>query len=131
MPPYLILAANVVVTVILVTVGATLFLSRRSNRTPAALALLPLVDAALLVAFVFGEDSYRDDGTSRWDAYRSPGGALGPMFVVCVALLIGCAALLAYAGQRGRRRLFASTACLFGTTAFFLVAGTIIGFSAN
>jgi hypothetical protein len=30
-----------------------------------------LLDAVLLAAFVFGEDSYRDNGTSRWDAYRS------------------------------------------------------------
>ena len=48
----------------------------------------------MLTAYVFGEDSYRGNGISRWDAYRSPGGALGPMFVLSVALLAGCAALL-------------------------------------
>jgi hypothetical protein len=129
-PPFLVLVANVLVTLILVTVGATAFLSPRLSRTSASLAVLPLVDAALLVGFVFGEDSYRDNGISRWDAYRS-GGALGPMFVVSLALLIACAALLVYAGRRGRRQLFASTACLSGITALFLVTATVIGFSAN
>jgi hypothetical protein len=94
--------ANLLVALILGTVGVIGFLSRRPNRTSAGLALLPLIDAAVLVGFVFGEDSYRDNGISRWDAYR-----------------------------RGRRQLLASTACLAGTTALLLVTATIIGFSAN
>ena len=62
------------------------------------LALLPLLAAALLAAYVFGEDSYRDNGTSRWDAYRSPGGALGPMFVLSLGLMTLSAALLTFQG---------------------------------
>ena len=41
-----------------------------------ALAALPLVNAVLVTVYVFGEDSYRGN-ISRWDTYRSPGGALG------------------------------------------------------
>ena len=67
-----------------------------------ALAALPLLIALLLILYVFGEDSYRGNGISRWDAYHSPGGALGPMFVLSIALLCACAGLLLYAGLRGR-----------------------------
>ena len=41
------------------------FLSRRS----VALAALPLLSAVLLTMYVFGEDSYRRNGISRWEAY--------------------------------------------------------------
>jgi hypothetical protein len=130
-PPFLVLLANLLVALILVMVGVRGFLSLRLTRTSVGFALLPLVDAVLLASFVFGEDSYRDNGISRWNAYRSPGGALGPMFVASLALLIVCAALLVYSVRRDRGELFASTACLSGTASFFLVSATIIGFSAN
>jgi hypothetical protein len=102
-----------------------------AGRSVAGLAALPLLDAALLSAYVFGEDSYRDNGTSRWDAYRSPGGALGSMFVLSVALTVACAALLAYFALRGRRGLFRSAALAGGLAALFLLTATIVGFTAN
>jgi hypothetical protein len=102
-------------------------LARRS----AALAALPLVTAVLLIVYVFGEDSYRGNGISRWNAYRSPGGALGPMFVASVALMFVCAALLLYAGLRGRDRLLRLTAFVGGLASLMLVPATIIGFSSN
>jgi hypothetical protein len=102
-------------------------LSRRS----AALAALPLVTAVLLIVYVFGEDSYRGNGISRWNAYRSPGGALGPMFVASVGFMVVCAALLVYAGLRGRGRLLRLAAFVGGLASLVLVPATIIGFSSN
>ncbi len=95
------------------------------------LIAVPLLTVGLLLAYVFGEDSYRDDGISRWDAYRSPGGALGPMLVVSVALMAICAALLIYAGLSRRRRLLRLTLLAEGTTALLLLNATIIGFTTN
>ena len=96
-----------------------------------AVASLPLLDAALLAAFVFGEDSYRGNGISRWDAYRSPGGELDELFGVTIAALIGCAVALGYSAIRGRRRLFAAVAFVTVLAAVFLVLPTVVGFNAN
>lgn len=67
------------------------------------LSAVPLAYLALLFAYVFGEDSYRGNGISRWDAYRSPGGALEPMFWATVALMVVAAGsmLLAIVQHRG------------------------------
>lgn len=85
----------------------------------------------MLAVYVFGEDSYRGNDISRWEAYRSPGGALGPMFVLSVALMVGCAALLVYAGLQGRVRLVRATAFAGGLISLVLLTATIIGFSVN
>lgn len=85
----------------------------------------------MLVVYVFGDDSYRGDGTSRWDAYRSAGGALGPMFVLSVVLMTVCAALLVHAGLRNRARELRVTAFAGGLTALVLLTATIIGFTSN
>jgi hypothetical protein len=97
----------------------------------AALAGLPLLPAGVLTAYVFGEDSYRGNGISRWDAYRSPDGALGTMFVLSLALMIVGAALIAYAGLRGRDRLLLITAFATGITVLLLLIPTSIGFTLN
>jgi len=89
------------------------------------------VAAGLLASFVFGEDSYRGNGTSRWDAYRSPGGALGTMFVLSVVLMIAFAVLLAYAGLCCRERLLRATALAAGLTGLLLLTATYAGFSLN
>jgi hypothetical protein len=130
-PPFPVLLTNLVVALTLMAVGVRRLRVGGIGRRAIALSLLPLADAVLLVAFVFGEDTYRDSGVSRWDAYRSPGGALGPFFFVTLALLAVSGALLAYSVLRARGRLFASTALASGTLALFFVTGTIIGFSAN
>jgi hypothetical protein len=78
---------NALVGVVLIGVSISDRLTRRRSRWLAGLAVLPLLAAALLAAYVFGEDSYRGNGISRWDAYRSPGGALGPMFVLSLGLM--------------------------------------------
>lgn len=96
-----------------------------------ALAALPLLIALLLILYVFGEDSYRGNGISRWDAYHSPGGALGPMFVLSIALLCACAGLLLYAGLRGRARLLRASALAGGLVSATLVTTTILGFTLN
>jgi hypothetical protein len=92
---------------------------------------LPLSAAAVLSLYVFGEDSYRHSGISRWDAYRSPGGALGSMFVLSVALMASGGAALAYTSVRGRRRVFRAAAVTSGLVSLILVTATIIGFSSN
>jgi hypothetical protein len=92
---------------------------------------LLLLSAGLLTAYVFSEDTYRGGGISRWDAYRSPGGALGSMFVASVASLTLSAGLVAYAGLRNDSRLFRRVALGAGVCSLLLVMPTIIGFSTN
>jgi hypothetical protein len=53
------------------------------------------------------------------------------MFALSVALMVACAALLAYSALSGRRRLFRSVAFTGGVAGLFLITATIIGFSAN
>lgn len=127
----LVLLANFLVASALLAVATSHRLVHLLSRRAAALAALPLLTAVLVTVYVFGEDSYRGNGISRWDAYRSPGGALGPMFVLSVALMAGCAALLFYAGLRGRDRLLRVTAFTGGLTSLVLVTATIAGFSLN
>ncbi len=136
------MSSGVVLVVNLVVAAALLLLAvayptlrrtsrGRLSRAAVSLALLPIVLAGVLSAYVFGEDSYRGNGISRWDAYRSPGGALGSMFVVSVALLCACGVLIAYAGRYGRIRLLCGTALAGGVASLLLVTATVIGFTAN
>jgi hypothetical protein len=129
--PGIVLLVSVLVGVGLLVIAGNGRLVQVLSRWSAALAALPLVTAVLLTVYVFGEDSYRGNGISRWDAYRSPGGALGPMFVTSVALMAVCAALLLYAGLRGRGRLLRLSAFVAGLASLALVTATIIGFSSN
>jgi hypothetical protein len=132
--PDIVLLANFLVGVALLAVATSDRLVRLLSRHSVAivaLAALPLLTAVLLAAYVFGEDSYRRNGISRWDAYRSPGGALGPMFVLSLALMAVCAALLLYAGLRSRRRLLRVTAFAGGLTSLGLLTATTIGFNNN
>ena len=123
------LASLAVAAALLVVAGSRL--REGLARRWAALAALPLLTALLLVLYVFGEDSYRGNGISRWDAYRSPGGALGPMFVLSLALLCACAGLLLYAGLQGRARLLRASALAGGLVSATLVTATILGFTLN
>ena len=118
---------NLAVTALLLVAaaGATSAALRRT-----AIAAV-LVDAGVLAAFVFGEDTYRGGGISRWDAYRSPGGALGAMFVASIVLLVSIAAVLVYAEVRRSPRLFRATTLGGIACALLLIAPTIIGFSTN
>jgi hypothetical protein len=125
--PIMVLLINILVGLTLLVVGSSRRWIRASPRLLSVLAALPVLNAALLAAYVFGEDSYRH----RWEAYRSPGGALGPMFVLSLALMVAGAALLAYAALGTRTRLFRSTALSCGLGAQLLVTPTIIGFSTN
>jgi hypothetical protein len=95
------------------------------------LPALPLASIALLLLFVFGEDSYRGNGISRWDAYRSPGGALEPMFFATVGLMALAAASMVVAVLQHRRRLIRASAQGAAVVALLLGIPTVIGFSAN
>jgi hypothetical protein len=130
-PSQLVLLANFLVALALFSVAARESLLRWLSGRSVTLAALPILNAVLLTLYVFGEDSYRGNGISRWDAYRSPGGALGPMYVLSVALMAGCAALLLYAGLRNRHHLFRVSAFVGGFTALALVTPTILGFTLN
>lgn len=131
MPPGFVLLANLAVGALLVAVAGTSPLARVLVRRSVTLASLPLLIAAVLSVYVFGEDSYRRNGISRWDAYRSPDGALGSMFVLSVALMAVCAAGLVYAGLGAKERLFRVAAFAGGLTSLILLTATIIGFTAN
>ncbi len=116
-PPGLVLSVNVLAGVSLLAFGTSYRLARVLSRGSAALAALPLLTAGVLVVYVFGEDGYRGNGTSRWDAYRSSGGALSSMFVLSVSLMAVCATLLVHAGLRNRARELGVTAFAGGLTA--------------
>jgi hypothetical protein len=131
MPAEVVLLANFLVGVVLLVGSTSDRLAGSLSRQAAAFAALPLVAALLVTVYVFGEDSYRGGGISRWEAYRSPGGALGPMFVLFLLLLIACAGLLLYAGRRGRLSLLRVTAFVGALGALFLGTATILGFSLN
>ena len=131
MPVFPVLLVNTLVAVLLVVVASWKGLTPLLRRRWAIVAALPLLLAGLLVAYVFGEDTYRDNGISRWDAYRSPGGALTPMFVLSIALMAAAAGLIVYAGLTARTGLLRATAGAAGLVAFFLLGTTIIGFSLN
>jgi hypothetical protein len=132
MEPFVPLSANIVIALLLVLAAAGgRALGHRFGRGNAVLAVLPLLDAALLLAYVVGEDTYRDHGVSRWEAYRSPGGALGYMLVISVALMTSCATLLAYFGLKRRAAAVRGAAIAGGAIALLLVTPTIVGFSAN
>jgi cytochrome bd-type quinol oxidase subunit 2 len=125
------LLATLLVGAALLLVAVSDRLARSVSRYAPGLAVLPLLTAALLSVYVFGEDSYRGNGVSRWDAYRSPGGALGAMYVLAVALMAVCAAVLVYAGLQRRERLLRLTALGGAIVALVLVPATIVGFSLN
>ena len=131
MPVFPVLLVNTLVAVLLVVVASWKALTPSLRRRWEIVAALPLLLAGLLVAYVFGEDTYRDNGISRWDAYRSPGGALTPMFVLSIGLMAAAAALIVYAGLTARTGLLRATAGGAGLVAFFLLGTTIIGFSLN
>jgi hypothetical protein len=130
-PPFLVALVNVGAALLLMAIAVGGQLTRGRPCRSAALAGLPLLPAGVLTAYVFGEDSYRGNGISRWDAYRSPDGALGTMFVLSLALMIVGAALIAYAGLRGRDRLLRITAFATGITVMLLLIPTSIGFTLN
>ena len=129
--PSLVVVVDLLVALSMLAAGAYALTVPSLTRRYRLFVTLPLLDAALLAAFVFGEDSYRGNGVSRWDAYRSPGGELSELFGVTIAVLIGCGLALAYSSVRGRRRLFAAAAFVTVLAAVFLVLPTVVGFSAN
>jgi len=124
-------ALNAAVGVALLGIGLRPSMILRARSRVVAAAGLPLLSAGLLSLYVFGEDSYRANGISRWDAYRSPGGALGAMFVLSVLLLVACSAVLGYASRRLHERTLSGAAVVAGLGSLLLVSATIIGFSSN
>ena len=131
MPVFPVLLVNTLVAILLVVVASWKVRTPSLRSRWAIVAALPLLLAGLLVAYVFSEDTYRDNGISRWDAYRSPGGALTPMFVLSIGLMAAAAGLIVYAGFTARTGLWRATGCVAGLVAFFLLGATIIGFSVN
>jgi hypothetical protein len=126
MEPFPVLAACLAAALALGAVAVI-----RPSLWSSAAALVPAALAALLVAYVAMEDTYRDDGRSRWDAYRSPGGALGLLFGASLLLLAGCAVALAATALSRRPRAFRLTALLGALAVVLLVLPTVAGFSLN
>lgn len=131
MSPELVLLAIVLVAATLLAVTVSDRLRRLLARRLVILAALPLLTAVVVTAYVFGEDSYRGNGISRWDAYRSPGGTLGPMFVLSILLMATCAALLLYAALRKQDGLLRLAAFGGAATSLALVMPTVLGFTLN
>ncbi len=131
MSPELVLLVIVLVAGALLAVTFDDRLRRLLTRRYVILAALPLLTAALVTAYVFGEDSYRGNGISRWDAYRSPGGALGPMFVISILLMTACAGVLLFAALGKRDRLLRVAALGGAVTSLALVTPTVFGFTLN
>jgi hypothetical protein len=76
--------------------------------------------AALMTAYVAGEDSYRHDGTSVWSAYQVGGRALAAISVTVLA------AYLVLRARRGRGSAFTAfgAALLSSLLSWVLVVGT-------
>jgi hypothetical protein len=128
-PPIVVIAANVLVALCLLLLirAGGLGWGGRTRLLPA----LPLASLASLLVFVFGEDSYRGNGTSRWEAYRSPGGALEPLFFATVVLMALAAGAMTLAVVQQRRRLLRASAQGAAVVALLLGIPTVIGFSSN
>ncbi len=126
MAPFPVLLASLAAALAL---GAAALL--RPRRFAAAAAAVPVALAVLLVVFVALDDPSRDNGTSRWDAYRSPGGALGPLFAASLVLLAGCGLALAGTGLAHRSRAYRLTALLGVLAVILVVLPTVVGFSVN
>ena len=71
MPSQLVLLANFLVALALFAVAAREGLVRWLSGRSVTLAVLPHLNAVLLTLYVFGEDSYRGNGISRWDDRRA------------------------------------------------------------
>ena len=129
MPPVVMFAATVVVALcpFIVPRVSTPEWTIRTRLLPA----VPLAYVAILFGYVFGEDSYRGNGISRWDAYRSPGGALESMFFATVALMVLVAGLMLLADVKHRRGLMRASALGAAAVALFLGIPTLMGFSLN
>jgi hypothetical protein len=128
-PPIVVIVANAVVALcpfLLRRVGEPVWRART-----VLLPALPLASVVLLVAFVFGEDRYRGNGISRWDAYRSPGGALEPLFFATVALITLAAGVMIVAVVQHKARLLRASTLGAAAVALLLGIPTVIGFSSN
>jgi hypothetical protein len=129
MSPFIPTLVNFGIAFLLLAAASLPDLSRSVSRL--VFSALLLLNAALLATYVFSEDTYRDNGVNRWDAYRSPGGALGPMFVASITAMCLFAALIAYARLSSNPGLFRWSALAGGLCALFLVTPTLAGFSLN
>jgi hypothetical protein len=126
-------AVVVLVAEAMVVLSPFLLTRRASARrvTTLLIPVLPLANAAVFAVYVFGEDSYRGNGISRWDAYTSPGGAAGPMFLVLIAFMSVSAVLMAVAIKQHAFGLLRGLALIAAAAALLLGLPTLIAFSAN
>ena len=81
--------------------------------------------------YVFGEDSYRDHGIRRWDAYYSSHGGIHALYVASVAACAILAAVLIVAGARMRPALARLAGSGGGIAVGALTTVTFIGYTAN
>ena len=130
MPPAAALLPSLAAVLLLAAAGIARPVSRL-GRAAAAVAAVPLALAGLLVAYVVMEDTYRRNGTSRWEAYTSPGGGLAWLLGLAVAALLLCAGGLAWFGLARRERVYRATALAGAVAVFVVVLPTVVGFSAN
>ena len=83
-----------------------------------------------MVAFVLGEDDYRHNGTTRWAAYRSPGGALGEVFVATVAVAVLAGVLIAVGALSGKAPMTRG-ALILAAAGLLVFVPLTVEFSAN
>jgi hypothetical protein len=127
-----VVVANLVLWFLLVGVTWRRGLAGRFGvRTYLGLALLPVAAGALLSVFVFGEDSYRDNGINRWDAYYSPGGAVHVLYMLSALACCVLAAVLALAGVKARHSICRIAGIVGGLGAGLLTTITFIAYSSN
>ena len=129
MPPVVLFAATVLVALCVFLVPRVGEAEWRVRTR--LLPVVPLVYVALLFAYVFGEDSYRGNGISRWDAYRNPGGALEPMFLATVTLMVLAGGFMILAAARQQGGLMRASTVGATVVAVFLGIPTVMGFSLN
>jgi hypothetical protein len=128
--PFHLILALLIGAGVLTAVALSSAPGHRRARWLAVLAVVPVGAAATMVAFVLAEDTYRDNGTSRWDAYRSPGGALGELFVASVTAACLAGILVACGAVAGRPAITRAALVIAALVLLVFVLITV-EFSAN
>jgi hypothetical protein len=70
------------------------------ERLPSLGAAFNIAFGALMTAYVFGANTYTDDGRSRW---ATRGGADHTLYVVTIVVAAACAVLFAVLARQGTR----------------------------
>ncbi len=122
--PLLWLMPVVLVSALVLAAGSVFWESVLKLGTVAEAATVALMTVGL-IGFVASEDTYRDDGTSRWDAYNSHGPVLLAVFFAAFSVTFLVSA------WRLRRRDLAVAGFLVASLASVLTFAAVLANALN